>query len=200
METVGRFCNAILNANRHINLISRGGDQPLEVTRQFLISVATLKAIPDDASSWWLDIGSGGGFPAIPISIFRPRIQFVLAESVSKKSFFLERTTEELHLDNVRVVNRRVAPEETGLHPEGERFDWLSIKAVTDWNESLRWGQAFLKPGGSLLTYKTGKPSADETMAIRDMGFELTCTFDLSEFFNFTVIKVLILKRIDPLD
>jgi len=195
-DRVERYCTALLNANRRINLISRGGDQPLEITRQFLISVAALKALPSNGPTWWLDIGSGGGFPAIPIAIFRPDIRFVLAESMAKKSFFLERTIEELGMGNIRVVNRRVEPDDNRLHPQDDRFDWLSIKAVTDWHESLRWGQAFLKEGGSLLTYKAGKPSTDETLAIGDMGFELSHTIDLSDFFEFTEIKVLILKRI----
>jgi hypothetical protein len=90
-----------------------------------------------------------------------------------------------------------VEPDDHRLHPEHDRFDWLSIKAVTDWHESLRWGQAFLKEGGSLLTYKAGRPTTDETLAIRDLGFELSHTIDLRDFFAFTEIKVLILKRID---
>ncbi|MBD3297825.1 MAG: hypothetical protein GF341_04150, partial [candidate division Zixibacteria bacterium] len=148
MTCVERYCTSILNANHRINLISRRGDQPIEVTRQFLISVAALSVIPDGHHQWWLDIGSGGGFPAIPIAIFRPNIHFVLAESVAKKAYFLERTVEELGLHNISVVHRRVSPEHHELHPESGKFNWLSIKAVTDWDESLRWGCSFLNPGG----------------------------------------------------
>ncbi len=200
MACIERYCTSLLNANRRINLISRRGDQPIEVTRQFLISIAAISAIPERDRKWWLDIGSGGGFPAIPIAIFRPNIQFVLAESIAKKAYFLERTVEELGLDNVRVINQRVDPGNHDLHPEAGRFDWLSIKAVTDWEESLRWGSWLVKPDGCLLTYKAGKPTAVEMMAINETGFELLHTFDLGDFFNFTVIKVLILKRISTLD
>lgn len=190
-----QFCALLLDANKRINLISRAGDQPLEVLRQFLISIAALPAIPDDGEGWWLDIGSGGGFPAIPLALFRAKMHFVLADSMAKKAFFLERTVEAVPVPNVRIINTRVEAK-TKLHPRGEKFDWLSVKAVTDWEETLRWGNAFLKEGGSLLTYKTGTPSADEMLAIADLGFELHHTFDLSDFFDFTRIKILILRRV----
>jgi len=195
LERAERYCALLLDANKRINLISRAGDQPLEVLRQFLISIAALPAIPDDATGWWLDIGSGGGFPAIPLALFRPNLQFVLAESMAKKAFFLERTVETAAIPNIRVLNTRVDPRKP-LHPERTGFDWLSVKAVTEWEQTLQWGNAFLAPQGSLLTYKTGTPTADEMLAIRDHGFELHHTFDLSDFFDFTLIKILILRRV----
>ena len=196
MKRVERYCSLLLAANRRINLISRADDQPIEITRQFLISVAAIPAIPCDSPLSWLDIGSGGGFPALPLAIFCPDITFLLAESMAKKAFFLERTVEELKLTNVRIANRRIEPGHNGALPEQQAFDWLSIKAVTDWERSLHWGNSFLKPGGCLLTYKAGRPSTEETLAIKSRGFELHHTFDLAEFFNFTLSKVLILKRI----
>lgn len=195
IDRAEQFCAQLLDANKRINLISRAGDQPIEVLRQFLISIAALPAIPDDSDGWWLDIGSGGGFPAIPVALFRPRMHFVLVDSMAKKAFFLERTVEAVPVPNVRILNTRVEPK-TRLHPEGDKFDWLSVKAVTDWEETLRWGNAFLREGGSLLTYKTGTPPADEMLAIADHGFELHHTFDLSGFFDFTKIKILILRRV----
>lgn len=196
MERIETYCTTLLSANRRINLISRAGAQPVEVIRQLLISIAPLSVVPQHEHLWWLDIGSGGGFPAIPMAIFRPNISFVLAESMSKKAFFLERVVEEIQLANVTIANCRVHSEQTDLHPESGEFDWLSVKAVGDWKETLDWGRAFLKPGGYLLTYKAGRPTTAEMRAIKDVGFELHHTFDLSDFFDFTMIKVLILKQI----
>lgn len=194
IDRAERFCAQLLDANKRINLISRAGDQPIEVLRQFLISIAALPAIPDDTQGWWLDIGSGGGFPAIPLALFRSQMHFILVDSMAKKAFFLERTIESIPIPNVLILNTRVEPK-TRLHPKGDKFDWLSVKAVTDWEETLRWGKAFLREGGSLLTYKTGAPSADEMLAITHNGFELHHTFDLSDFFDFTMIKIMILRR-----
>ena len=59
-----RFCEAVLEANRKINLVSRAGEATQTVERQFLQSIAALDLIPCDDELRWLDIGSGGGFPA----------------------------------------------------------------------------------------------------------------------------------------
>lgn len=197
IERSERYCDLLFEANRKINLLSRGGDQRLEISRQFLISVASLPVVPANGPCRWLDIGSGGGFPSIPLAIFRPAISFLLAESVAKKAFFLERTSETLKLSNVQVVHKRI---ESGVRLGNcngkECFDWLSVKAVTDWEETLRWGAAFLRPGGHLLTYKSGGPSTDQTLAIRDHGFELLHTIDLSSFFDDTYLKIFLLKSI----
>jgi 16S rRNA (guanine(527)-N(7))-methyltransferase RsmG len=197
LERSERYCALLLEANRKINLFSRGGDQRLEVVRQFLISVAPLPVIPADGSCRWLDIGSGGGFPSIPLAIFRPKISFLLAESVAKKAFFLERAAETIELPNVEVIHKRIAPGvRLGNCIGDECFDWLSIKAVTDWEETLRWGASLLNRGGRLLTYKTDAPTTDQTLAIRDHGFELLHTLDLSSFFNNTRLRILLLKII----
>jgi len=197
LELSEKYCALLLDANRKINLISRGGDQRLEVTRQFLISLASLRLVPADGRPRWLDIGSGGGFPSIPLAIFRPKISFVLAESAAKKAFFLERTAEALRLPNVVVVNTKITSTTRLGNSLGDGYyDWLSVKAVTDWEETLRWGTVFLRPGGYLLTYKADGPDTDETLAIRDYGFELLHAIDLSSFFNDTGLRIILLKRI----
>ncbi len=199
-EKVGRserFCALLLEANRKINLLSRGGDQRLEIIRQFMISLASLRVVPANGSCRWLDIGSGGGFPSIPLAIFRPKISFLLAESVAKKAFFLERTAETLELPNVKVVHKRIAPGlRMGNCVGNECYDWLSVKAVTDWEQTLCWGSSLLKDGGHLLTYKSGGPTTDQTLAIRDHGFELLHTIDLSSFFENTRLNIFLLKSI----
>jgi 16S rRNA (guanine527-N7)-methyltransferase len=195
LERSELYCELLLDANRKINLFSRGGDQQREIVRQFLISLASLRVVPVNGSSRWLDIGSGGGFPSIPLAIFRPQISFVLAESAAKKAFFLERTAETLQLPNVKVVNKRITPGvQLGNCSGNECYDWLSVKAVTDWEETLRWGASLLRRGGHLLTYKADGPTTDETLAIRDCGFELLHTIDLSSFFHDTRLRIFLLK------
>ena len=196
LERSERYCALLLDANRKINLISRGGDQQKEVARQFMISLASLRVILANGLPRWLDVGSGGGFPSIPLAIFRPQMSFVLAESAAKKAFFLERAAEALGLPNVEVVNTRITSvTRLGNCLGDEYYDWLSVKAVTDWEETLRWGTAFLRAGGHLLTYKADGPDTDETLAIRDYGFEMLHTIDLSSFFNDTRLRIILLKR-----
>lgn len=196
VERSEQFCTLLLEANKKINLISRGGDQQIEVMRQFLISLASLPLIPAGRKANWLDIGSGGGFPSIPLAIFFPKISFVLVESAAKKVFFLERTAEALNLRNVTVIHDRVKPgTQIGNCRAQNCYNWLSVKAVTSWEETLQWGAAFLAKRGRLLTYKSDAPSTDETLAIVDNGFELLHTIDLSQFFNDTQLRLYILRK-----
>ena len=68
-----------------------------------------------------LDIGSGGGFPSIPIRIFRPDLTFVLADSNRQKAAFLKEVKKELNFDNVTIFNGRVER----LNPEEKKFDYI---------------------------------------------------------------------------
>jgi 16S rRNA (guanine527-N7)-methyltransferase len=190
-----QYCALLIDANKRINLFSRGGDQQREVTRQFLISVASLPLIPQSENTRWMDIGTGGGFPSIPLALFRPKIKFVLVESVAKKAYFLERTAEKLALANVTVINERIRTGSQLANCVGEDcYHWLSVKAVTSWEETLKWGTAFLSQGGRLLTYKADAPSTDETLAIVDNGFELIHTIDISQFFQDTNLRIFLLR------
>jgi 16S rRNA (guanine527-N7)-methyltransferase len=168
-----RFCDLVLETNRKINLVSRRGNVARQIERQFLLSVAPLGLIPTAEDLRWLDVGSGGGFPAIPLAIFRPDISFVLIESVAKKAFFLERTTEALELPNVSVTNERLAPDGSSRHALPRSFDWVSVKAVAEWETTLLWGRSFLRPRGCLLTYKPRPPCETELVLINSRGFEL---------------------------
>jgi 16S rRNA (guanine(527)-N(7))-methyltransferase RsmG len=190
-----QYCTELIEANKKINLISRGGDQEHEVARQFSISLASLPLIPKGQSMRWLDIGSGGGFPSIPLALFRPDIDFVLVESVAKKAFFLERTAEALSLANVTVIHERIRPGIKLANCLGEEcYNWLSVKAVTSWEETLQWGAAFLGKRGRLVTYKADAPTTDETLAIADNGFELIHTIDISQFFQDTNLRIFVLR------
>lgn len=176
-----RYCELVLEANRKINLISRSGDVSKTVERQFLLSVAALDLIPGTRGLTWLDIGSGGGFPAIPLAIFRSDISFVLAESISKKAYFLERTAETLNLLNVRVAHGRLEPRGPNDKVRHNSFDWASVKAVAEWETSLQWGDSFLKPSGCLLTYKPILVRAAESRAMRKYGFKMLSSIPIIE-------------------
>lgn len=194
-ETVGRierFASLVLDANLRINLVSRGGDQVREVERQIHLSLAALPFVPDHEPLEWLDIGSGGGFPAIPIALCRPQIRFVLAESIAKKAFFLERVREALQSENVAVANVRVGEGTQGWQG---CFDYLSIKAVAEWDQTLKWGNRFLKQGGRILTYKPAVPSTTVHDSFHGSGFELIHNKEVADERAQTRINVLILQK-----
>lgn len=195
LATVERFCDLLLRTNRQINLISRAGDVGREIERQLLLSLAVLPRLPIDRSLRWIDVGSGGGFPAIPLAIFRSGDRFDLVESVAKKSFFLERTSEALGLTNVAVLNCRIEELIAKPTPRDSLYNWMSVKAVAGWLDNLHWGHDLLASDGHLVTYKPTGPSEDDLAAIESNGFELINMFSLEQVVADITTKVVILKK-----
>jgi 16S rRNA (guanine527-N7)-methyltransferase len=109
----------LMRWNRVLNLTSIGGLEEV-VVRHYCESLFLGAQLPPEAVSI-LDVGSGGGFPGIPIAVLRPDCQVVLAESHQRKAVFLREATR--GWSNVRVESRRA--EEVG----GE-FEWVVSRAV----------------------------------------------------------------------
>ena len=100
-----------------------------------------------------IDVGSGGGFPAIPIKIMKEEIDLTLLEATGKKCEFLKAVVRELDLKNVTVINGRaedIAREES----KREKFDMCSARAVARLNTLLEYCMPFVKVGGKFISFK----------------------------------------------
>ena len=100
-----------------------------------------------------LDVGSGGGFPALPIKIMRPDIDVTMVEATGKKCNFLNSVITELGLQNVRVFNGR-AEEISKTEKFREQFDICTARAVARLNVLCEYCMPFVKEGGIFLAYK----------------------------------------------
>lgn len=121
-----------------------------------------------------IDVGSGGGFPAIPIKIMRPDIDVTLLEATGKKCDFLKIVIEELGLKNIRVVNGRA--EDLGKDKDfRECFDICSARAVARLNTLCEYCMPFVKVGGYFVSYKgNAKEELEESAsAIKILGGEV---------------------------
>jgi len=87
------------------------------------------------------DLGSGAGFPGIPMAMFGRKSQFTLIEANGKKAAFLNEAIRALGLDNVRVFSGRA-------EDFGERADLVTMRAVEKFQESLPLAVTLAKPGG----------------------------------------------------
>lgn len=96
------------------------------------------------------DVGSGGGFPSIPLAIVRPELSFVLIEANGKKVSFLNAVVDALGLKNVKVIKAR-AEEVPELR---ESFDTVTARAVAGLNTLLEYCLPLVKVGGKFLAYK----------------------------------------------
>jgi 16S rRNA (guanine527-N7)-methyltransferase len=111
------------------------------------------------ASGRVTDIGSGAGFPGLPIAIARPGLQLDLIESGRRKCEFMESAARALGLDNVAVVNARV--EERARADGRESYDVVLARAVAPLATLAEYAAPLLVMGGALIAWK-GEPDAQE--------------------------------------
>jgi 16S rRNA (guanine527-N7)-methyltransferase len=109
-----------------------------------------------------IDIGSGGGSPAIPLKLAAPDISLVMVEGKARKSAFLREAARTLDLSGTRVENARF--EQLLANPDlHEAMDVLTIRAVRVESRMLLSLQAFLRPGGLIFLFRgSGSPDVDE--------------------------------------
>ena len=154
-----RFLELLLETNRSFNLTAI--TDPAEAWTKHVLDSLTL--LPDlrelAAGSRVVDVGSGGGLPALPLAVVLPELQFTLLEATAKKARFLENTARELGLRNVSVVCDRA--ESYGSGAERERFDAVTSRAVSRLPVLLELTLPLIKVGGLSLSIK-GEQAADE--------------------------------------
>lgn len=123
------------------------------LVKHHLDSLTLCRWIDPDAPGRLADVGSGAGFPGLPVAVARPGLEVVLIESVLRKARFLEACVEALGLSNVRVVRERA--EALGQRPEWrERFDFAAIRAVGSLALSLELCAPLVRLEGLVLVMK----------------------------------------------
>ena len=123
--------NLYTDWNARINVISRKDIDALYV-KHVLHSLGIAKVQPFLPSSKVLDVGTGGGFPGIPLAIMFPETEFVLVDSIGKKIKVVESVSEALGLKNVTAIHERAEK------VKGE-FDFVVSRAVTKMDDFAKW-------------------------------------------------------------
>jgi len=156
-EAILTFTALLLKWNAAAGLVSKKDEGNLFI-RHFCDSLQPLLLFGFKKNATMLDIGAGGGFPAIPTRIFRPDLTVVLAESNKKKAKFLDEVKAMLQLDNVSVYPGRV---ESMPVPE-KKFDYVISRGVGTLKEFSALAKPFISPvDGRMYTFK-GKDFAAE--------------------------------------
>jgi 16S rRNA (guanine527-N7)-methyltransferase len=136
--------------NSKINLTAL--DEPdAAIDRLILEPLLAARHVPEGASV--IDIGSGGGSPAIPLKLAAPRIKLWMVESKTRKSAFLREAIRQLDLRESFVETRRYE-ELLSLPTLHESMDVVTIRAVRVESATLMGLQAFLRPGGALFLFR----------------------------------------------
>lgn len=146
-ETLRNFLG---DNNKKFNLTSITDKNEVYI-KHFLDSVVGEKYFPIDAKV--VEIGSGGGFPSLPLKIIRKDLNFLLVESTGKKCGYLKEAVDKLRLNCVQVLNSR-AEDAAREVIYREKFDVSVARAVARLNTLAEYCLPFVKIGGRFIAYK----------------------------------------------
>jgi len=161
LEQFAQLCALLQQWNQRVNLTAIT-DTPGIYARHFLDALTPLPYVPADAETL-LDIGSGGGFPGLPIAVARPSLQVTLMEAHARKTAFLTAAAETLALRNVAVVTGRAETEAHQPHLRSA-FDVTVTRAVDALAVLAEYQLPFCRIGGLCIAMKKGE-IADEVVA-----------------------------------
>lgn len=145
-----KYLNLLVEGNKKFNLTSVL-DEKQAFIKHFIDSAAGEFLFPLNASV--LEVGSGGGFPSIPLKILREDLRFTLVESTGKKCGFLNEIVDKLGLSGVQIVNAR-AEELAKQVVHREKYDAVCARAVAKLNVLCEYCLPFVKVGGIFVAYK----------------------------------------------
>ena len=189
-EKLVRYYEMLIEWNNRMNLTAITDPEGV-VLRHFADSLIGAELITEGASC--IDVGTGAGFPGLPLKIMRPDIELTLLDSLNKRISFLDEVAKELGID-CELVHARA--EDGGRNPRfRERFDFALSRAVASANLLAEWTLPLVKTNGASLMYKG--PSADEELkgamnALR----ELNSTAEIREFAAvWGVRKLIVIKK-----
>lgn len=176
--------------NNQINVISRKDLEDF-YERHVLHSLAIAKVIHFKNETKILDVGTGGGFPGIPLAILFPECSFTLVDSIGKKIKVVNEVSSALGLTNVKTFHSRV-------EQVNDTFDFIVSRAVTAMPVFLGWvkGKIHAKYKNSLKNGILYLKGGDLTEEMRSINKEVTY-FSIPDFFNeefFDTKKVVYLK------
>ena len=150
IEQFYKYMNLLIEWNEKMNLTAI--TEPKEIIlKHFIDSLTILKYIDDNAKL--VDVGTGAGFPGVPLSIMNPTLKITLVDSLNKRLIFLQEVVKELNLKNIEIVHARA--EEFGQNKNyREKFDIATSRAVANLTTLAEYDLPFIKKGGQMIAMK----------------------------------------------
>jgi len=157
----------LLDWNKKFNLTTIRDEEAIRI-KHFLDSFSCVLAWRANPPQRLVDVGTGAGFPGIPLKILYPNMKLTLVESVGKKAMFCHHIVRVLGLEGVDVIRARA--EDIGKKPQHrESYDWAVARAVANLNILSEYLLPLVKVGGTMLAQKGESGPAEAQAAEKAM-------------------------------
>lgn len=168
IEAFALYAAELTQWNTRHNLTAITDPQGIEV-RHFLDSLTCLLALDLQSGFRVVDVGSGAGFPGLPLRIVRPQIQLTIIEATGKKVDFCRHIVEALHLENVEVMHAR-AEDIAQIADHRGQYDWALARSVASLRVLVEYLLPFLRIGGQAIAQKGDTAYAEIQAAENALG------------------------------
>lgn len=192
------FKELIQDWNEKINLTAITEDKEMDI-KHFLDSISIFKAGKIDDGKSIIDIGTGGGFPGIPIKIMEPRCEVVLFDSLKKRLKVLDDVIDKLELKGIKTVHGR-AEESSRTEEFREAYDVATSRAVANLATLCEYCLPFVKVGGYFISMKgpdLEQELKDARNAIKLLGGEVEEIIEVKLPSSDIVHNLLVIKKIN---
>ena len=157
-EQLAQYGQMLLEKNQVMNLTAIR--EPDQVARLHMLDCAALAGMADFAGKTLLDVGTGAGFPGLPLKILVPSLELTLLDSLNKRLDWLEEVAAALCLEGVRTVHAR-AEEQALVKGFRDSFDLVTARAVAQLRLLGELCLPYVKAGGTFLAMKSTESAGE---------------------------------------
>lgn len=165
-EKFDLYYKSVVSYNEKVNLTAIT-DETEFCVKHFLDSIAAAKFLSENAKL--VDVGSGAGFPAVPLKLIRGDLSVTMIDALGKRVTFLNSVTEELGLKDIRAIHLRA--EDAAKGELRESFDVVTARAVSELRTLAEYCLPLVKIGGRFVSYKSA--NSDEEIKAAENAIKI---------------------------